>query len=364
MNFTLSSYDFELPEGSIAQKPTQKRDESRLLHLDTVTGKIFHEMFSSLVDLLRPNDVLVVNDTRVFPARLFGHKETGGKIEFMLLHYPEPQNILTEKGKGAPAAWESKATVRGLLKSSKRPKPGTGLNFGPDLQGEVVDIASDATVTVRLFWNGELDLLLTKYGNVPLPPYIRRDCGNESSDRERYQTVYANKNGAIAAPTAGLHFTKSLLADIEKKGVAVATITLHVGYGTFAPVRVEDIRHHKIHAEYITVSKNAVDKVNSAKHAQGRVWAVGTTTTRALEYSADGQGGIRETQGPCDLYIYPGYTFRVVDNLVTNFHLPKSSLLFMVSAFAGREKVMKAYREALKKGYRFYSYGDAMVLTK
>ncbi len=364
MSYTLSSYDFELPESSIAQKPAEKRDESRLLHLDTVSGDVSHGLFSSLVDLLKPNDVLVVNDTRVFPARLLGQKETGGKIEFMLLHYPESGCIQRGKGKGDTTAWESEATIQGLLKSSKRPKPGARLFFGPNLQGEVIEIAPDATVSVRLSWNGELDQVLSQYGNVPLPPYIRRDSKAGSDDRDRYQTVYANRSGAIAAPTAGLHFTEALLADIQKKGVKVARITLHVGYGTFSPVRVDDIRQHKIHAEYITVSKDAVAAVNRARSAKGRVWAVGTTTTRALEYSADGKGGIRETQGPCDLYIYPGYTFQVVDNLVTNFHLPKSSLLFMVSAFAGKDRVMKAYQEALKKGYRFYSYGDAMVLTK
>jgi S-adenosylmethionine:tRNA ribosyltransferase-isomerase len=260
--------------------------------------------------------------------------------------------------------WDSEVKIKGLLKSSKRPKAGAKLFFGPDLQGEVLEIAPDATVSVRLSWDGELDQVLQKYGNVPLPPYIRRESRPGAVDRERYQTVYANRNGAIAAPTAGLHFTEALLTDIQKKGVAVASITLHVGYGTFSPVRVEDIRQHKIHAEHITVSKETVAAVNGAKSAKGRVWAVGTTTTRALEYSGDGRGGIRETQGLCDLYIYPGYSFQVVDNIVTNFHLPKSSLLFMVSAFAGRDRVMQAYREALKQGYRFYSYGDAMVLTK
>lgn len=364
MSFTLSSYDFELPESSIAQKPADKREESRLLHLDMATGEISDGSFPSLVDLLQPNDVLVVNDTRVFPARLFGTKETGGKIELMLLHYPESRDMGRGSEKEIGAGWESQVDIQGLLKSSKRPKPGAKLKFGPDLQGEVSEILSDATVSVRLFWNGDLDQVLSKYGNVPLPPYIRRDSRSGAEDRERYQTVYAKSKGAIAAPTAGLHFTNALLADIQKKGVAVVSITLHVGYGTFSPVRVDDIREHKIHAEYITVSKETAETVNRAKSAGGLLWAVGTTTTRALEYSADGQGGIRETQGPCDLYIYPGYTFQVVDNLITNFHLPRSSLLFMVSALAGKERVMNAYKEALKRGYRFYSYGDAMVITK
>ena len=311
--------------------------------------------------MIQPNDLLVVNNTRVFPARLLGKKDTGGKVEFMLLQYPVSEKIKDEEKKGGD--FESHALVRGLLKSSKRPHPGSRLLFGSDLEGVVVENQPDATVVVDLSWQGELNAVLAKYGQVPLPPYIRRTLSPDEKDRERYQTVYADRDGAIAAPTAGLHFTEDLLSSIKAKGVAIADITLHVGYGTFAPVRVDDIRTHKILAEHVSVPQRTKELIDQVRANKGRVWAVGTTTARTLEFATDGKGGVHSQEGDCRLYIYPGYTFKVVDCLVTNFHLPQSSLLFLVSAFAGRERMMAAYELAVASGYRFYSYGDAMAIT-
>jgi len=352
--YLISSYDFHLPEESIAQAPAARRDASRLLHLDCLSDRLRHGVFSDVADLLRKDDLLVVNNTRVFPARLNGRKETGGKIEFMLLHYP----MSTESG-GA-----GRAVVQGLLKASKRPKTGARLIFGDDLLGEVVCLNRDATVSVELCWRGELDGVLKRYGQVPLPPYIKRAKDQDGHDHKRYQTVYAGENGAVAAPTAGLHFTPELLSKVKDKGARLAELTLHVGYGTFAPVRVEDIRKHQIHAERVTVPPETRDLIAQTREAGGRVWAVGTTSARTLEFAADDCGGVESLSGDCRLYIYPGYKFKVVDVMVTNFHLPRSSLLFMVSAFAGRERLLAAYESAIKKGYRFYSYGDAMVITR
>lgn len=360
-NFQISSYDFILPEERIAQHPVAQRDESRLMWVDGRTGAIGHRDFSSIVEMIAPKDILVVNDTKVFPARLNGKKETGGAAELLLLHYPLAG---TEPLDGDGGFTYCVHGIRGLVKSSKRPKVGSRLLFGTTLEAIVEAIADDGSVRVALRWRGELEEVLREHGIMPLPPYIRRhDRENVENDRVRYQTVYARENGAIAAPTAGLHFTDDLLARVTEKGARVAAVTLHVGYGTFAPVRVEDIREHVIHSEWITISPAVVAAIAKTRELGGKVWSVGTTTTRALEFAADGRGGVKALSGACDIYIYEGYQYLVVDTLVTNFHLPKSSLLFMVCAFAGKDLVMAAYQEALREGYRFYSYGDAMVLT-
>ncbi len=350
-SFLLDSYDFHLPDELIAQKPAARREGSRLLKIDCQSRAITHGVFSDLVHLFSAGDILVINNTRVFPARLLGRKETGGKVELLLLHYPE-----------SSSAMGGEAEVRALLKSSKRPKPGSHILFGTDLEAIIIENNQNGSVLVSLRWQGDLDVILEEYGNVPLPPYISRTSGPDDEDRRRYQTVYARQNGAIAAPTAGLHFTDELLTELKGRGVGVAPVTLHVGYGTFAPVRSRDIRDHIIHSEWVSVSAESALAINQCRSAGGRVWAIGTTSARALEFAADGAGRVCEIAGECRIYIYPGYQYQIVDNLVTNFHLPKSSLLFMVSAFAGRDLLMSAYSEALKEKYRFYSYGDAMVI--
>ncbi|MBU0728371.1 MAG: tRNA preQ1(34) S-adenosylmethionine ribosyltransferase-isomerase QueA [Proteobacteria bacterium] len=352
--FDIEQYNYDLPEALIAQKPAGRRDESRLLVLDGVDGGMEDRNFSALPDLIGSGDLLVVNNTKVFPARLLGRKETGGKVELLILDYPR---FDAEAGDS-----KGQVHVTGLVKSSKRPKKGSRLLFGSGLEGIVDTLHEDGKVTVELHFQGDFEEAIAEYGQMPLPPYINRDQGEAPFDRERYQTVFARQTGAVAAPTAGLHFTEELLSKVTRKGAAVANITLHVGYGTFAPVRVNDIRNHTIHSEYIEISPETADQVNEVKMAGGKVWAVGTTTVRALESAATAQGMLNAFQGLCNLYIYPGYQFRIVDNLVTNFHLPRSSLLFMVSALAGRNFVMQAYSHAVGKKYRFYSYGDAMAI--
>jgi S-adenosylmethionine:tRNA ribosyltransferase-isomerase len=354
--YHISTYEYHLPESQIAQEPAARREGSRLLVVTAGGAPLEDWRFADLPKLIRPGDLLVINDTRVFPARLRGRKESGGQTELLLLHYPEMSGQ-------DPASGTSRAEVKGLVKSSKRPKPGSRLLFGPRLTAEVLEILANGEVRVLLSWQGELDEVLNSYGIMPLPPYIHRQTNEEGgdADRQRYQTVYARENGAIAAPTAGLHFSDSLLDEIRAKGAAFAPVTLHVGYGTFAPVRTTDIRDHEIHAEYVSVPRATVQAIVKAKAAGGRVWAVGTTSARALEFAA-ASGKLQALSGWCRLYIYPGYEFRVVDNLITNFHLPQSSLLFMVSALAGVERVKEAYQRALDLGYRFYSYGDAMAL--
>ena len=356
--YDLSAYDYELPAASIAQAPADRRDESRLLVMDCGADTLRDRRFRDIGDYLEPGDLLVANDTRVFPARLEGRKESGGRAELMLLGYPQP---ITAAAANTATEWQE-ATATGLVKSSKRPKPGSKLLFGDDLHAIVEEILADGKVRVRLRHRGDLDGLLARHGRLPLPPYIRRGEEEAASDRERYQTVYADKTGAVAAPTAGLHFTPELLESLRAKGVEFATVTLHVGYGTFAPVRVADIRDHQIHAEYLSVSAETAQRINAARAAGQKVWAVGTTTVRALEFAANEKGEVEPKEGLCDLYIYPGYRFRVVSRLITNFHLPQSSLLFMVSSLAGRERVLQGYRHAVANGYRFYSYGDAMAI--
>ncbi|MDG4476236.1 tRNA preQ1(34) S-adenosylmethionine ribosyltransferase-isomerase QueA [Desulfobacterales bacterium RS19-109] len=357
-DFFLASYQFVLPEENIAQRPLSRRDSSRLLVVDCLAGETRDRKFADICDYLAPGDLLVVNNTRVFPARLLGRKETGGKAELLILEYPVGE---ADSYNGDLEGWQQ-AEVLGLVKSAKRPQPGGQLLFSENLVGTVREILGDGKVRVTLRYRGDLARLLEAHGQLPLPPYIRREEGQSEEDRQRYQTVYAENPGAVAAPTAGLHFTPELLVRIQAKGVRIAQVTLHVGYGTFAPVRVEDIREHAIHAEYLKVSEETAALVNETRAAGGRIWAVGTTSVRALEFAAEPMGQVLARSGFCDLYIYPGYQFRVVDNLITNFHLPQSSLLFLVSALAGRARILAAYGEAVEKGYRFYSYGDAMVL--
>lgn len=359
-HYKLSDYDYNLPEENIAQYPAARRELSRLLVMDCEHNSMAHEQFANIASLFRPGDVMVVNNTKVFSARLMGRKETGGKIEILLLHYPE--TILAETDE---AGWQCVDTMA-LLKSSKRPKPGSLLLFGENMQAKVLELLDNGQVRLTLHYKlpgaTTLDDLFARYGQVPLPPYIKRPSGTTDNDISRYQTEYARHPGSIAAPTAGLHFSSSLLEELRAKKIELVNITLHVGYGTFAPVRTEDIRSHRIHAEYISIPPETARTVNEFKQHGNRIWAVGTTTARALEFAADGHGQIQPFQGLCDLYIYPGFRFKVIDNLITNFHLPRSSLLFLVSALAGRERILKCYREAVEKGYRFYSYGDAMAI--
>jgi len=354
-HYQLSDYDYVLPEERIAQQPAEQREQSRLLVLDCVGDQILHRKFTDITRLLRPDDLLVVNNTKVFPARLLGHKETGGRVELLLLHFPEP---------GEPAQ-PGQATALSLIKSSKRPKPGSLLNFPGALQARIDQLRPDGKVEVTLFYPTEANLesLLNEHGQIPLPPYISRPEGSMTSDRERYQTRYARHTGSVAAPTAGLHFSDQLMKTLRAKGIQQAAVTLHVGYGTFAPVRCRDIREHQIHEEFVRVPEETARAIERTRAAGGRIWAVGTTTARTLEFAADDNGQVRSIQGLCGLYIYPGYQFKVVDNLITNFHLPRSSLLFLVSALAGRKRILKSYNEAVQENYRFFSYGDAMAIV-
>ena len=357
-DFNLQSYDYHLPEKNIAQHPADQRDTSRLLVLHHPEGRIEHRRFADIVDLIPATDMLVVNDTKVFPARLNGTKETGGKIEVFLIGFPKEED-------GGPFEW-STATATALLKASKRPQPDSLITIGPRLSCRVLELLDDGKARIELRYEKgeELAGILAEYGQVPLPPYIERAGGTTPEDKERYQTVYADVPGAVAAPTAGLHFTDALLQALSAKGIAIGRITLHVGYGTFAPVRTERIEEHTIHEEYVIIPPETAEKINATKKNGGRIWAVGTTTVRALEFAAVDDGQVRPAEGWCSLYIMPGYRFKVIDNLITNFHLPCSSLMFLVSALCGRETLLASYREAIREDYRFYSYGDAMAILK
>ena len=348
--FLVNNYNYDLPDASIAQKPADQRDHSKLLFLDKETGKLSHQKFYEIYDLLLPTDVLVLNDTQVIPARLLGKKNTGGKAEVFILDYPGHQKN----------AAGNELALRCLIKTSKRPKNGTPLIFDRGLHARVEDF-KEGVYTVKFSCKGNFASLLDRIGHVPLPPYIKRnDC---KDDRTSYQTVYASQKGAVAAPTAGLHFSKALLKKIAEKGVKVITLTLHVGYGTFLPLRVSDIRDHKIHSEWYSISKDTAEAINRAKTNGQRIIAVGTTCVRSLEYASDDRGNVAHGSGSCDLFIYPGYRFKVVDAMITNFHLPKSTLLMLVSAFAGRENILHAYRTAIDKKYRLFSYGDSMFIA-
>jgi S-adenosylmethionine:tRNA ribosyltransferase-isomerase len=352
--FSISDYDYHLPEHLIAQEPASQRDKSRLLHLNRNTGAISHHHFSDIIDFLHPSDLMVINNTRVIPGRLIGRKESGGKVEALLIDYArQKQHNDTDK----------KIIHECLIKASKAPRPGARLFFGPDLEA-VVTAVHERSFSVEFFCQKPFDEILDRIGEVPLPPYIQRILANDSdvNDRDSYQTIYASQKGAVAAPTAGLHFSDALLEQIRQKAIEIIEITLHVGYGTFMPVRVDDIREHQIHSEYYTISDDAVKAITRAKVDCRRVVAVGTTSVRTLEYVAGQKEPMAPGSGNCDLFIYPGYEFKVVDAMITNFHLPKSTLLMLVSAFARREKILNAYHEAIKEKYRFYSYGDAMFI--
>lgn len=349
--FSINDYDYELPEKLIAQHPVSRRDESRLLVMDRKKANLDHRSFYELEHLLGPSDVLVLNNTKVIPGRLHGHKETGGKAEVLILDYMANPHQVKQP---------NERVYQCLVKSSKPPKPGTRLVFEENLSAEIV-AGRNGVYDVRFYGAPDFESLLDRIGQMPLPPYIsrRRD---DAKDRTSYQTVYALHAGAIAAPTAGLHFTPQLLDRLKAKGITIVYITLHVGYGTFLPVRVSDIRDHTMHTEWFSISRETAKGINTAKADGRRIVAVGTTCVRTLEYTTGTDGRISPGSGACDLFIYPGYQFKMVDAMLTNFHLPKSTLLMLVSAFAGREEILQAYQAAIKNRYRFYSYGDAMLI--
>lgn len=352
-DLTLSSYNYHLPEHLIAQHPEEKRDNSRLMVVHAGNHDPQHFRFCDIGRYIGKEDMLVVNDTRVFPARLLGQKETGGKAEVFLLEFP----VIDNKNSGT-------AVTNGLIKSSKRPKIGAKITINEMLSCTVTEDFEDGKLKLKLQYDQLLGLAetLKRSGQVPLPPYISRKNGCTNEDVHRYQTVYASKPGAVAAPTAGLHFTDELLRGITEQGTLFGQVTLHVGYGTFAPVRETDITRHQIHREYLSISQETVDKIALTKKRGGKIWAVGTTTVRALEYGAKKSGRLEAIEDWCDLYIYPGFQFKVIDNLITNFHLPDSSLMFLVSALCGRETLLDCYKTAIKEQYRFFSYGDAMAI--
>ena len=356
----LHSYRYDLPQERIAQTPADRRDASRLMVLDRATGdapgRVFDAAFADLPSLLPPGALLVANNSRVVPARLYGHKATGGKVEFLLLT-PPPLIEVQAVGDGRHSA-----RVEGLLRASKAPKTGQAIELGPGLGLTVAERGEFGRCLVDLVWTGSLLDRLRDSGHMPLPPYITRP--DTAQDAERYQTVYndASKAGSLAAPTAGLHFTPDMRATLDQAGFGWAEVTLYVGYGTFSPVRERDIRNHRMHAEYIEISQVTADAVNRAR-ADGRpVVAVGTTSVRSLEGCFAANGDVRAWAGWTDIFIRPGCAFRTVDAMLTNFHLPESSLVIMVSALAGRKAILHAYREALKRGFRFFSYGDAMLI--
>jgi len=351
ISFRLEDYDYNLPVVLIAQHPAPSRDHSRLLVLDRSTGTIGHSRFDRIGQYLRPGDLMVVNDTRVVPARLMGRKKTGGMVEFLVLDPYKPPELGALEG------------YRCLTRASKPVRAGQVIEFPEDVRAEVLAAPLDGVAQVRFPGVASLVDTLDRIGRAPLPPYIQRQSGQAlADDCISYQTEYARHPGAVAAPTAGLHFTKPLLNLLTASGIEVAALTLHVGYGTFSPVRCADIRDHRIHEEFIEIGEKTAEAVNRAKKEQRRVVAVGTTVVRALEWVHAREGKIAAFRGMCDHYIYPGSGFAVVDRMVTNFHLPRSSLILLVSAFAGRSLIMSAYREAVREGYRFFSYGDAMFI--
>lgn len=350
--YDISLFDYDLPEDLIAQHPADRRENSRLLVLDRQTGQTAHRRFYELPLILNASDVLVVNDTRVIPARLFGHKSTGGKAE-VLVDYADGCTTGTD-----PYRFECTCMIR----ASRAPKPGTRILFDQGLSGRVIS-SDKGRYRVEFTSETPFHRVLEDIGRVPLPPYIRRpedEC--ENRDRENYQTVYAARNGAAAAPTAGFHFSGPLMEKLQNQGTEIITVTLHVSYGTFMPVRVSDIREHEIHTEHYEISPESAERINAARREGRRIVAVGTTSVRTLEYASDQHSTIRPGSGKCDLFIYPGYRYKTVEAMITNFHLPKSTLLMLVSAFAGRKNILAAYNEAIKKRYRFFSYGDAMII--
>lgn len=340
----LADFDFELPEALIAQQPSERREGSRLMIVDRAQGRTESTGFAEILHCFRSGDVLVLNDTRVIPARLLGYKESGGRVELLLVH----------RLAGDEEDWLC------MTRSSKPLRPGTRLIFGEELTATV--LAEDAEGRRRIRFTAQQDFLqvLEQVGHMPLPPYITR--ADQHMDRERYQTVFARVPGAVAAPTAGLHFTPHILQELRDRGVEICPLTLHVGPGTFQPVRVEDVRQHRMHGEHFCIPQATADQVNQAKQAGRRVVALGTTSTRVLEFALDEHGRLKAGQGISDLFIYPGFNFRIVDILITNFHLPRSTLLMLVSAFAGRDLILAAYRQAVAEKFRFFSYGDCMII--
>ena len=338
-----SDFYYNLPEELIAQYPIKNRSSSRLMVLDKKNGEIEHKHFKDIVDYLNPGDCLVLNNTKVIPARLFGHRE--GKeeiIEFLLLRRIEGDK------------WET------LVRPGKKVRPNNKIVFGQkELVAEVLDISEDGTRIVEFKYNGIFEEILDKLGEMPLPPYIKEKL----QDKDRYQTVYSKEEGSAAAPTAGLHFTRELLKEIEDKGIKIGFLTLHVGLGTFRPVKVENIEEHHMHSEYYYLSEEVADIINNTKLNGGKIVAVGTTTTRTLETLGTEEGLVYPKSGWTDIFISPGYDFKIVDSLITNFHLPESTLLMLVSALAGRENILKAYNEAILERYRFFSFGDAMLIN-
>jgi S-adenosylmethionine:tRNA ribosyltransferase-isomerase len=349
--FHVSDYDYVLPEELIAQVPVVNRGQSRLLLVERGKKSFSNNYFSALPRLLKPGDLLVANDTKVVPARLFGCKESGGQVEILVL---EPLNSDSPKG---DTRWC-------LLKSSKRSRRGSRLIFENNISATVEELGDDGLAKIRFHDVPSVDSLLEERGKMPLPPYIKRGKGDHRAlmDRERYQTVFALKAGAVAAPTAGLHFTEELIAELAQGGISLLHVTLHVGHGTFRPVRTKDIRKHVLGEERFSVDSDVAEAINRAKRDGRRVIAVGTTVVRALESVGGAGGEIIPEEGKTNLYITPGFQFNVVSGMITNFHLPRSSLLFLVSALAGRDLIKKAYHHAIKEKYRFYSYGDAMLI--
>lgn len=339
----LQDFSYDLPIELIAQSPISDRQMSRLLVLDKNSGSVAHKIFKDIVEFLNEGDCLVLNNTRVIPARLIGEKEgTGGAIEFLLLKKNEDD------------IWEV------ILRPGRKAKPGARFLFaGGKLKAEVLEVIEDGNRLVRFEYEGIFENILDDVGIMPLPPYITKKL----DDKERYQTVYSKVKGSSAAPTAGLHFTKELLKAIEDKGIKLAYVTLHIGLGTFRPVSKENILEHKMHVEYYAIDQDACDKINTAKNTGKKVVCVGTTGCRVVETVADNKGLINPSEGMTDIFIYPGYKFKITDALITNFHLPGSTLMMLVSALAGRENILKAYEEAIKENYRFFSFGDAMIIV-
>jgi S-adenosylmethionine:tRNA ribosyltransferase-isomerase len=359
-----SAFDYDLPPGLIAHHPAAERDASRLLVIQRDTAALEHRTFRDIVSLIQPGDVLVLNETRVIPARLLGRRAGGGEAEVVLLHEvsaegrEEPATAAGGRGRGWGAEWVALVRPGSKLRARRR------IAIGDDLEIEVLEVLDDGTRRVRLLTSLPIREAVERYGRMPLPPYIERAA--EPADAERYQTVYARAEGSVAAPTAGLHFTPAVLDELRRRGVVIATVVLHVGVGTFRPVEAEDPAEHVMHAEWYEVTEEQAERMNEARRAGGRLWAVGTTVTRTLETVADRSADparVRAGAGWTRLFIRPGYQFAAVDRLITNFHLPRSTLLMLVSAFAGHDITTRAYREAVEHGYRFYSYGDAMVIV-
>jgi S-adenosylmethionine:tRNA ribosyltransferase-isomerase len=340
-----SDFDFDLPAELIAQHPLELRDRSRLLVVERATGELHHRVFIDLLDLVAPGDALVLNETRVFPARLRARRPGGGRAEVLLLR-PAASD---------PALWHA------LVRPGAKLQPGRTLEVDAELHVEIVDSLPGGERLVRLDSPLPLDDALERYGRVPLPPYVKREA--TAVDRERYQTVYAREQGSVAAPTAGLHFTPALIAALEQRPVRLVRLLLHVGMGTFRPVETEDLARHSMHAEWYRVPREVAEEINRVRAEGGAIWAVGTTSVRTLESVADPEGRVHAGQGWTDIFIRPPHRFRAVDRLITNFHLPRSTLLMLVSAFAGYETIMRAYREAVAQRYRFFSYGDAMAIV-